>query len=536
MYSSHKWLATFLLACVIFAFAKSSNAQLFDQKTTSTVNSDLVPSSTFFALSAKPELLVKNPKLSAFPREVVSAAGIQQLGFDPMLIEEVTVLITDCEAGGFEEPPRYAIIMRFSQMQGLAGKMIEGTEETNIRGFKAYLRDEYPDLKVGFLIYDESTILFGESTFLNEVVSGNSGPVAKLMKNKSVNGEIMGFLDMESFDRLIGPMMAELPPFGQPVEDLKELPNLIDSITFGVATQQRLETNIIMTATSPDAAEDAKEIITNGLEYFRAFMITEMKRNLDMEDPVQVATVQYATRIWDKYEVKLIPTVQGRKLTITVHEEIMALPMLMPMLAVGTREIQTSQLMSTKNRARQLALGVLNYESAYRKFPPHTVYNDAGKAMYSGRVMILPFLEQSNLYEQFDRDKSWDSDANRDLGDTRVPTYDALRNRGVIRLPVFPGSIWDNEDGIGIGEITDGTSNTILGIEAAPDEPINWADPTPWKISEANPMKDVFGKRDKVIAVMADASVVELKRSEMTNERLRALLTRNGGEIVSLDR
>ena len=45
-------------------------------------------------------------------------------------------------------------------------------------------------------------------------------------------------------------------------------------------------------------------------------------------------------------------------------------------------------------------------------------------------------------------------------------------------------------------------------------------------------MADVFGTRDEVLAVMLDGSTRVLKKSDMTNEKLKALLTISGGEVV----
>ena len=102
-----------------------------------------------------------------------------------------------------------------------------------------------------------------------------------------------------------------------------------------------------------------------------------------------------------------------------------------------------------------------------------------------------------------------------------------------VRYPVFPGSLWDDDDQeLGFSDITDGTSNTIFAIHAPPESAISWADPTPWTISKSNPMKDVFGDRDEVIVAMMDGSTRTLKKSEMTNDKLKAMLTIAGGEVV----
>lgn len=69
------------------------------------------------------------------------------------------------------------------------------------------------------------------------------------------------------------------------------------------------------------------------------------------------------------------------------------------------------------NNIRQLALACLNYESANRKFPPGTIYNEIGAgpfydpALVDGSgvttlVYLLPFLEQNNLDSFVTADRS----------------------------------------------------------------------------------------------------------------------------------
>ena len=95
------------------------------------------------------------------------------------------------------------------------------------------------------------------------------------------------------------------------------------------------------------------------------------------------------------------------------------------------------------------------------------------------------------------------------------------------------GSLWEGDGPPRqFRNITDGLSNTIAVIDATDSAATAWANPEPWLISAKDPMSDIFGDRETVAALILDGSVVTLKKSEMTNEKLKAMLTFAGGEQV----
>lgn len=60
---------------------------------------------------------------------------------------------------------------------------------------------------------------------------------------------------------------------------------------------------------------------------------------------------------------------------------------------------EAARRMQCSNQQKQLALGALNYESAYKRFPPLTGGTRWGNwGRRSGFVQILPYIEQQNLY------------------------------------------------------------------------------------------------------------------------------------------
>ena len=56
-----------------------------------------------------------------------------------------------------------------------------------------------------------------------------------------------------------------------------------------------------------------------------------------------------------------------------------------------------------------------NYDSTHGSLPPHAIYGKDGKPLLSWRVLILPYIEEQALYEQFHLDEPWDSPHNEPL-------------------------------------------------------------------------------------------------------------------------
>src|SRR5438067_5365944 len=76
---------------------------------------------------------------------------------------------------------------------------------------------------------------------------------------------------------------------------------------------------------------------------------------------------------------------------------------------------EAARRMQSSNHLKQLALAMQNYHDVYQCFPPAVVTDADGKPLYSGRVLLLPYLDEQTLYGQFDRSQAWDSPANLPL-------------------------------------------------------------------------------------------------------------------------
>lgn len=187
---------------------------------------------------------------------------------------------------------------------------------------------------------------------------------------------------------------------------------------------------------------------------------------------------------------------------------------------------------------KQVGLAMHTYHDTHQHLPPKHFINPDGQPLVSWRVVILPFVEQQALYQNFKLDQTWDAADNASVSSVVIPTYTDRggedSNQTRFRVPVFPGSAWDGDGPPkSFYDITDGMANTIAVIHAPAEAAVSWTDPAQWLISPDDPLQDVFGDRDQVVVLLFDGSVRVLQRDEIDNEKLSALLTIAGGEQVT---
>jgi len=197
------------------------------------------------------------------------------------------------------------------------------------------------------------------------------------------------------------------------------------------------------------------------------------------------------------------------------------------------RRVQSSK------RFRQLGLALHIHHDEKHRFPAAASYDKDGKKLLSWRVHILPYLQLNELYEKFHLDEPWDSEHNRKLiplmpkvfQHPNLPAADFKTN---YLVPVGKGTIFDDREGMEIGRITDGTSNTIMIVEANPDRAVVWTKPEDLEVDREHPLAGLGKLRPRGFLVgFGDASVHAIP-NDVEPTLLWALFTRAGGERVEL--
>ena len=192
-----------------------------------------------------------------------------------------------------------------------------------------------------------------------------------------------------------------------------------------------------------------------------------------------------------------------------------------------------------KNNLKQIGLSMFNYESAHARFPERAVLDKSGKPGLSWRVKILPFLDQKDLYDQFHLDEPWDSDHNKTLISRMPLTYSSpndeeLNQQGKTRYLILrgEGTMFAGEKGPAIADVKDGTSQTIMAVEADTDHAVVWTSPDDLELDFDDLLAGLRGARNGGFhALLADGSV-RFVSENIDLQTLKALITSAGGETL----
>jgi prepilin-type processing-associated H-X9-DG protein len=168
--------------------------------------------------------------------------------------------------------------------------------------------------------------------------------------------------------------------------------------------------------------------------------------------------------------------------------------------------------------------------------PPTIIRPADGKPPYSWRVAILPYLDQDDLFKEYNFNEPWDSVANRKLIDKMPATYKhpsgQSGNTAYFVVTGEPTLFPPGHPGVKLSDVVDGLSNTIMVVEAKRDVP--WTKPEDIEYDPAKPMPEFGGFTDNGFnAGFADGSARFIS-STIDSQVLKAFLTRAGGEKVSV--
>ncbi|MCA9026867.1 MAG: DUF1559 domain-containing protein [Planctomycetaceae bacterium] len=192
-----------------------------------------------------------------------------------------------------------------------------------------------------------------------------------------------------------------------------------------------------------------------------------------------------------------------------------------------------------KNNLKQIGLALHNYHDVYQAFPPAYTVNTDGQPLHSWRTLLLPFLDQHALYDTIDLSKPWDDPANAEAFNTVVPqffcpsmtiepthtTYMGMVGPEACLKPTEPRPL---------SEIKDGTHNTIMVIEASPQDAVHWMAPQDIGVRFAlsfNP--DINFDHERGTHALFVAGHVMFLSADMSNETHQALVTVDGGETIT---
>ena len=508
-----------------------------------------VPNSILF-VAARPAQIFASPVAEFYPTEVIQAAGVKELGIDPLTTESIVFALAPTMGG----PPSYSVVTRFNKPFELKpGKATEHAVAAEVAG-RTYFQSNDPMLpSLGPL--DDQSLLIAPDYFFRSLVSAKEpakvSPFAAAFAAADQGDDLIAMIDVSQVRALIGMGLnqADIPP---ELASLKQLPNLVKFIELRLNLSRPAPSSLIITAN--DEA-DAEKLVAIGDEMKKLVgkqWAAESQRQIASDDPVEQASGRYSQRLSRLIEERVQIQREGDQLIIFRSD--LTGQGGNPMVATATIGVLVALLLPAVQAAREAArrnasmnnmknivLALLNHEAAKKTYPAYANFDAAGKPLLSWRVHILPFIEQEALYKQFRMDEPWDSEHNKQL----IPLMPALFLDPSSRLSpadgkthyvgvLGEGRLFDGSaQGRKMATIMDGTSNSIAFVQTGDAGAVTWTKPQDWQ-PDADDLMKPFDRLHPggFLASFCDGHTTFIT-DDVDPSVFKALLTVNGEEVVN---
>jgi hypothetical protein len=318
--------------------------------------------------------------------------------------------------------------------------------------------------------------------------------------------------------RILEELLPNLPPeLGG--DSVKVVTRGFQSVGLGIEPPPKLHARLVIQASDKDAARQLNELLNRA---------------------IALAVKTDAARIGpgiDKLAKALTPKVEGDRLVLEMDQAHFVKAFEEPAERVKAAAERTR----SQNNLKQIGLAMHNYHDTNGAFPTPANYGKGDKPLLSWRVHLLPYLDQDALYKEFHLDEPWDSDHNKKLIARMPDVFRSSTDKKLAKdgkttylVPLGKETMFPGGKGVRIADITDGTSNTIMVLDAADEKAVTWTKPDDLEIDPKAPAKGLAARfNDTFLLGFADGSVRGLKK-DIDKDTLWALFTIAGGEVVNI--
>ncbi|MGL4422051.1 MAG: DUF1559 domain-containing protein [Gemmataceae bacterium] len=191
-----------------------------------------------------------------------------------------------------------------------------------------------------------------------------------------------------------------------------------------------------------------------------------------------------------------------------------------------------------------MSLAVANYHADHGQYPPPFVNGPDGRPWHSWRVLLLPYISDPELHQEYNFAEPWDGPNNSKLAERMPRLY---RFHSSSKKPsntttnylavVGPETIWRGTPPVKEIDVTDGVAQTILIVENN-GAGVHWMEPRDltladmeWKLNHPQGISSPY---DRPAVATADGTLHRLL-PELPPATLRALLTFRAGDFLQPD-
>ena len=155
---------------------------------------------------------------------------------------------------------------------------------------------------------------------------------------------------------------------------------------------------------------------------------------------------------------------------------------------------------------RKIGSAIADYRNKHGHFPSFQTQSPDGTLLHSWRSLILPFLDEEDVYSQIDFSQPWDSNLNRKIWDQRPKVYaGSVHPVPLTSCMAITGqdTIWPVEGPRRLSDIKSGYSNTVAAITTN-HSTVNWMQPCDLNVDAA---LSEYKSNSSLLAVFVDGHV-----------------------------
>lgn len=500
-----------------------------------------VPRDVIAVAAIRPADLLRKPGLAPLVKSLTEQGAFKkELGISLDRIEQALVVVIPEQVGGpgFNRPAVAGFILHIADASDAAelGKFLVPKSESQEYGGQTYYRSA-AGRGTCYLIADGRTVVISESEehLHRLIVAGSNGASkAKWIKEWPVVSKADAAV-VVNMPRISDSLNREMQIPGNPLGGFTPLWTNVQTGVCGLTFNEQLTLSGQLLATSKEDTKKVKGTLSAAVTLAQNSLsgARQAASRVQGEDgAMMLASIDLADSFLDSLAIAQDDDKVLFEASLATEEGAKMFAMLLPAIQKSRAAARRSQAM---NNLKQIGLAMHNYHDVFNSFPPAALLGSDGKTKHSWRVAILPFLDQAALYNAYKMDEPWDSENNKKVlakmpAVFRDPAAPADSTDSIYYTLTGEATVFSGDEGSKIQTITDGTSNTIMVVEAKRDIP--WTKPDDIVYDPEKELPKLGGIYEGGMHVLMCDGAVRFV-SDLINEGiLRALISKNGGEVI----
>jgi hypothetical protein len=494
-------------------------------------------------LVVQPRNLLAHPTLAKSPAGELLGRLQAEIGFDPRKLDEAIFAMghrSEADEGGGFGREAFGVILRSSEpfVREKFPSNMRDAKETLFEGQKYFAAPSA--WQASYAMPNDRTLVIASEVDLKKMLTARNtkSPLVEAMAKADRKKLANLVVTMAPIRKLVpeGANGQQLPP---PLDTFLKMVELIDVVEVSVNASD-LAIDAQLRTKNVDSADQILGF-SNTLLGLATLGLDQILEQVKQGPPAQRREAEPALTLAKDVLKQLKPKVQGTNVVLQIDGKTSedavtkAVAMIVPQLEKA--RAQAEQMKSTNN-LRQILLAIHNYADTNQKLPGN-VLDKAGKPLLSWRVHILPYIEQDQLYKQFKLDEAWDSPHNKKLVAQMPDAFKANGSKAAPGKTTFlavrgKDTVLGGDKPLTFAQIQDGTSNTIMVVDAADERAVEWTKPDDLAYDPEKPLAGLVGHiPGKFLAGFADGSV-RIITAKIDPEMLRRAMTASDGKVVEL--